>query len=205
VNDTAQRPRLTKTNQIGVADRISIASPCPSLREPAGDAGRKPVDGARGCRFTQGKGWQCGRVRPCLCFTWPLGGWGALAGKRPPHKPRSDHNKTRHRPARPCCKRRRGDETPAPFCCPSTKEMDADLDLCGGIYPKGARHKGLLCEPEGRELLPARTLCIRRLYVKHRHTHNRRSRQRLNGTARGRGTFRLPMHQQPANGERLMA
>ena len=151
VNDTAQRPRLTKTNQIGVADRISIASPCPSLREPAGDAGRKPVDGARGCRFTQGKGWQCGRVRPCLCFTWPLGGWGALAGKRPPHKPRSDHNKTRHRPARPCCKRRRGGATPAPFCCPSTKEMDVDLDLCGGIYSQSARHKGLLCEPEGRE------------------------------------------------------
>ena len=105
----------------------------------------------RGCRFTQGKGWQCGRVRPCLCFTWPLGGWGALAGKRPPHKPRSDHNKTRHRPARPCCKRRRGGATPAPFCCPSTKEMEADLDLCGGIYSQSARHKGLLCEPEGRE------------------------------------------------------
>lgn len=146
----ATTPHKNKPNR--VADRISIASPCPSLREPAGDAGRKPVDGARGCRFTQGKGWQCGRVRPCLCFTWPLGGWGALAGKRPPHKPRSDHNKTRHRPARPCCKRRRGDETPAPFCCPSTKEMDVDHDLCGGIYPKGARHKGLLCEPEGREL-----------------------------------------------------
>jgi hypothetical protein len=166
---------------------------------------RKPVDGARGCRFTQGKGWQCGRVRPSLCFTWPLGGRGALAGKRPPHKPRSDHNKTRHRPARPRCKKRRGDATSAPFCCPSTKEMDVDLDLCGGIYPKGARHKGLLCEPEGRELLPARSLCIRRLYVKHRHTHNRRSRQRLNGTARGRCTFRLPMPKQPANGERLMA
>jgi len=33
---------------------------------------------------------------------------------------------------------------------------------------------------------------LRRLYVKHRHTHNQRSRQRLNGTARGRSTFRLP-------------
>lgn len=164
------------------------------------------MDGARGCRFTQGKGWQCGRVRPCLCFTWPLGGWGALAGKRPPHKPRSDHNKTRHRPARPCSKKRRGGATSAPFCCPSTKEMESDLDLCGGIYPKGARHKGLLCEPEGRAAsCPARALCIRRLYVKHWHTHNRRSRQRLNGTARGRCTSRLPMHQQPANGERLMA
>src|SRR3990167_4617810 len=54
------------------------------------------------------------------------GGGGTLAGKRPPHKPRSDHNKTRQRPARPRCKRRRGDETPAPFCCPSTKEMDAE-------------------------------------------------------------------------------
>ena len=102
-----------------------------------------------------------------------LGRWGdggTLAGKRPPHKPRSDHNKTRHRPARPRSKRRRGGATPAPFCCPSTKEMEADLDLCGGIYLKGARHKGLLCEPEGRELLPARTLCIRRRYVGYRHT-----------------------------------
>jgi len=81
--------------------------------------------------------------------------------------------------------------------------MEFDFYLCGGIYPKGARHNGLLCgrKPDG-EYDPLR---IRRLYVKHRHTHNRRSRQRLNGTARGRGTFRLPMHQQPANGKRLMA
>ena len=170
VNNTAQRPRPTKTNQTGVADRISIASPCPSLREPAGDAGRKPVDGARGCRFTQGKGGQCGRVRPCLCFTWPLGGWGGVSGKAPPHKPRSDHNKTRHRPARPCSKKRRGGAILAPFCCPSTKAMEFDFDLCGGIYPKGARHKGLLCEPEGREFLPAHVLCIRRRYVECRHT-----------------------------------
>jgi len=117
-----------------------------------------------------------------------LGRWGdggALAGKRPPHMPRSDHNKTRHRPARPCSKKRRGGATPAPFCCPSPQVMEFDFDLCGGIYLKGARHKGLLCEPEGRELLPARTLCIRRLYVKHRHTHNRRSRQRHARTSRG--------------------
>src|SRR3989338_528536 len=44
--------------------------------------------------------------------------------------------------------------------------MGADFDLCGGIYPKGARHNGLLCEPEGRAALcPARALCIRRRYV----------------------------------------
>lgn len=69
--------------------------------------------------------------------------------------------------------------------------MDIDLDLCSGIYPKGARHNGLLCgrKPDG-EHDPLR---IRRRYVGYRHTHNRRSRQRLNGTARGRGTFRLPM------------
>lgn len=109
-------------------------------------------------------------MRPCLCYTWPLGGWGALAGKRPPHKPRSDHNKTRHRPARPCSKKRRGCASPAPFCCPSPQVMDVDFDLCGGIYPKGARHNGLLCEPAGRELLPARSLCIRRRYVGCRHT-----------------------------------
>lgn len=48
--------------------------------------------------------------------------------------------------------------------------MEFDFDLCGGIYLKGARHKDLLCEPEGRELLPARTLCIRRRYVECRHT-----------------------------------
>lgn len=104
--------------------------PCPYLHYPACDAGRKPVSGARGCRFTQGKGWQCGRVRPCSCFTWPLGGWGdggTLAGKRPPHKARSDHTKTRHRPARPCSKKRRGDALPAPFCCPSPEVMDVDL------------------------------------------------------------------------------
>jgi len=28
--------------------------------------------------------------------------------------------------------------------------MDVDLDLCGGIYPKGARHNGLLCDREAR-------------------------------------------------------
>jgi hypothetical protein len=38
-----------------------------------------------------------------------------------------------------------GDESSAPFCCPSPEVMDVDLDLCGGIYPKGARHNGLLC------------------------------------------------------------
>jgi len=49
--------------------------------------------------------------------------------------------------------------------------MDADLDLCGGIYPKGARHNGLLCEPDGRAApCPARALCIRRRYVGCRHT-----------------------------------
>ena len=151
----------------------------------------------------QGVAVRTGAAMPLLHLA--AGGMGALAGKRPPHKPRSDQNKTRHRPARPCSKKRRGGATPAPFCCPSPQVMDVDFDLCAGIYPKGARHKGLLCEPEGRELLPAHVLCIRRLYVKHRHTHNRRSRQRLYGTARGYCTFRLPIHQQPANGERLMA
>ncbi len=164
MNDTAQRPRLTK-KQIGVADRISIASPCPSLREPAGDAGRKPVDGARDAGLPKARGGSADGCGHAFCFTWPLGGWGALAGKRPQQKPRSDHNKTRHRPARPCSKRRRGGATPTPFCCPSPQVMEFDFDLCGGIYPKGARHKGLLCEPEGRELLPAHTLCIRRRYV----------------------------------------
>jgi len=28
-----------------------------------------------------------------------------------------------------------GVESSAPFCCPSTKAMDVDFDLCGGIYP----------------------------------------------------------------------
>lgn len=65
----------------------------------------------------------------------------------------------------------KGRRNTSPVLLPPTKEMEADFDLCGGIYPKGARHKGLLCEPEGRELLPALALCIRRLYVKHRHTH----------------------------------
>jgi len=100
-----------------------------------------------------------------------LGRWGdggTLAGKRPPHKPRSDHNKTRHRPARPRSKRRRGGATPAPFCCPSTKEMEFDFDLCGGIYPKGARHNGLLC---GRSrTIGQQPMRIRRRYVGCRHT-----------------------------------
>jgi len=97
----------------------------------------------------QGVAVRTGAAMPLLHLA--AGGMGALAGKRPPHKPRSDHNKTRQRPARPCSKKRRGGATPAPFCCPSTKEMDADLDLCGGIYSQSARPKGLLCEPEGRE------------------------------------------------------
>ena len=114
----------------------------------------------------QGVAVRTGAAMPFL----HLAAGGTLAGKRPPHKPRSDHNKTRHRRARPRSKRRRGGATPAPFCCPSPQVMEFDFDLCGGIYPKGARHKGLLCEPEGRELLPAHTLCIRCLYVKHLHT-----------------------------------
>ena len=100
-----------------------------------------------------------------------LGRWGdggTLEGKRPPHKPRSDNTKTRHRPARPCSKKRRGEALPAPFCCPSPEVMD--VDRVADIYPKGARHNGLLCEPEGREILPAHPLCIRRRYVECRHT-----------------------------------
>ena len=158
-----------------------------------GDAG---LPKARGCSADG-----CGHAFASL---GRRGDGGTLAGNRPPHKPRSDHNKTRHRPARPCSKRRRGDATSAPFCCPSTKEMDADFDLCGGIYPEGARHKGLLCEPEGRELLPARALCIRRRYVGCRHTQPAQPTTTY-GTTRGHNTFRLPLHQQPANGKRLMA
>jgi len=112
-----------------------------------GDAGSPKVRG--------GSADGCGHAFASL---GRLGDGGTLAGKRPPHKPRSDHNKTRQRPARPCSKKRRGGATPAPFCCPSTKEMDADLDLCGGIYPKGARHNGLLCEPEGRDFTGAHAL-----------------------------------------------
>lgn len=58
----------------------------------------------------------------------------------------------------------------APFCCPSPQVMEFDFDWCGGIYPEGARHNGLLCEPKGREILPAHPLCIRRRYVTSRHT-----------------------------------
>ena len=58
--------------------------------------------------------------------------------------------------------------------------MDVDFDLCGGIYPKGARHNGLLCEPDGRAVsCPARALCITPLCWMPPHTNNRRSRQRL--------------------------
>lgn len=40
---------------------------------------------------------------------------------------------------RPRSKKRRGDASSAPFCCPSTKAMEFDLDLCGGIYPTRAQ------------------------------------------------------------------
>jgi len=91
----------------------------------------------------------------------------------PLSNPRSGNRQTgkTKRRSRPRSKKRRGDATPAPFCRPSLKVMDADLDLCGGIYPKGARHNGLLCEPDGRAApCPARALCIRRRYVGCRHT-----------------------------------
>jgi len=72
------------------------------------------------------------------------------------------------RRSRPRSKRRRGDASPAPFCCPSLKVMDVDFDLCGGIYPKGARHNGLLCgrKPDNS----AFPLRIRRCYVECCHT-----------------------------------
>ncbi len=96
-----------------------------------------------------------------LCWWSHLGRMGGVAGYAGDKKQNAQ---------RPSSKRRRGGEPPAPFCCPSPQVMEFDLDLCGGIYPEGARHNGLLCEPEGRELLPARTLCIRRRYVGYRHT-----------------------------------
>ena len=118
---------LTPQNKPSEADRLSIASPCPPQLFPASDAGRKPASYARGCRFTQGKGWQCGRVRPCLCFIWPPGGWGALAGKRPHISREATTARQDIDPARPCSKKRRGDAIPAPFCCPSPEVMDVDL------------------------------------------------------------------------------
>lgn len=78
------------------------------------------------------------------------------------------------------------------------------MTCVAGFTRRAQDIKASYANPKGGSF-PALALCIRRLYVKHRHTHNRRSRQRLNGTARGRCTFRLPIPQQPANGERLMA
>ena len=96
-----------------------------------------------------------------------------LGGRGTTNRTRSDNRQTGkiNRRSRPSSKRRRGGESTAPFCCPSTKAMEVDFDLCGGIYPKGAKHNGLLCEPDGRAVLcQARALCIRRRYVGCCHT-----------------------------------
>jgi len=90
------------------------------------------------------------------------------------------------------------------FAAPRRRRWTLTLTCVAGFTRRAQDIKASYANPKGGSF-PALALCIRRLYVKHRHTHNRRSRQRLNGTARGRCTFRLPMHQQPANGERLMA
>ena len=96
---------------------------------------------------------------------------GVGGAKLPPHEPtpRSDHATNKPNRAAPRSKRRRGDAAPAPFCCPPPAGDWGRIG--GGVYPQGARHNGLLCEPAGRAAVcPALALCIRRRYVKHRHT-----------------------------------
>ena len=136
-----------------------------------------------------------------------LGRWGdggTLEGKRPPHKARSDNSKTEYRPARPCSKRRRGDALPTPFCCPSPKGMD--LDLVAVFTRRAQDITASYANPKGREILPAHPLCIRRRYVGCRHTQQSGAADNALPGCRGRRcTSRLPLHQQPANGERLMA
>ena len=97
----------------------------------------------------QGVAVRTGAAMPLLYLA--AGGWGTLAGKRPhisreATTTRQDIDRHDH-----AAKKRRGDATSAPFFCLSPQVMEFDFDLCGGIYPKGARHNGLLCEPEGRE------------------------------------------------------
>jgi hypothetical protein len=61
--------------------------------------------------------------------------------------------------------------------------MEFDFDLYGGIYPKGARHNGLLCDREARsgvQHLHKTPLCWMPP-----HTNNRRSRPRLARTLWG--------------------
>lgn len=109
-------------------------------------------------------------------------GRGVGGAKLPPHQAMTRLAAQRHKQtcraattpqpnkqtrAAPCSKRRRGDAAPAPFCCPPPA---GDWGRTGGgVYPQGARHNGLLCEPAGREAV-AQLLCIRGRYVEHRHT-----------------------------------
>ena len=138
-----------KTNQPGEADRRSIARLarlCAIQRAMQG-ASQRTMSVNTGLPKARG-----GSADGCGHASASLGRWGdggTLAGKRPPHKARSDNSKTRHRPARPCSKRRRGDALPAPFCCPSPEVMEVDLDLVAGFTRRAQDITASYANPKG--------------------------------------------------------
>ena len=175
----ATAPLQTNT---GAADRLSVAAPglCPVQRARQ-DAHRRTVCVNAGLH---GPGVATRTGAGMLLLHLPARGLGGASGKPPPitqavvAQPRPHkaggvggaklppHEQTKHA-QRPCSKRRRGDASPAPFCCPPPAGDRGRTG--GGVYPKGARHNGLLCEPLGAAAV-AQQLCIRRRYVEHRHT-----------------------------------
>jgi hypothetical protein len=122
----------------GLCRRWHPVGPTTGMQSPAVIAAESHTTNT--CWSLTGEKREVGSADGCGHVFASLGRWGdggMLAGEAPPHINReSDHNKTR--PARPCCKRRRGDDSPAPFCCPSTKEMEFDFDLVA-VFTRRAR------------------------------------------------------------------
>ena len=67
-------------------------------------------------------------------------------------------------------KRRRGDETPAPFCCPSLKVMDVDLELVAAFTRRARDISAYYANLKGGSFYRCAALCIIFRYVECRHT-----------------------------------
>lgn len=160
----------------GAADHLSVAAPgrCPVQRARQ-DAHRRTDCVNAGLH---GPGVATRTGAGMLLLHLPARGLGGASGKPPPitqrggaattaqgrgcggseAAPASSNDaacrttpQTNQTAQRPCSKRRRGDASPAPFCCPPQRGTGGEWVAV--FTRKGARHNGLLCEPAGRAVV----------------------------------------------------
>jgi len=74
------------------------------------------------------------------------------------------------RRSRPSSKRRRGDELPAPFCCPSPQVMDVDFELVAAFTRRARDISAYYANLKGGSFYRCAALCIIFRYVECRHT-----------------------------------